>query len=266
MDKKYVIVSGGFDPIHSGHVRLINDASKYGSVIVIINSDDFLLEKKGYAFMSVEERVDIIKNIKNVSLVFISVDNDHTVSKTIEKICNETNYDISFFANGGDRKNISDIPESNVCKKYKIDLIFDIGGGKTQSSSSLAQNAHDKMLAKEGNFRIIQKPWGYYKSFISEKNYLLKKIVINEKEELSLQSHDYRDEHWVVVSGKITAELNGKTTSLKTKDHLFIPKKSIHKILNPYDEKATIIEIQFGNILNESDITRFSDKYGRHES
>ena len=65
MDKKYVIVSGGFDPIHSGHVRLINDASKYGSVIVIINSDDFLLEKKGYAFMSVEERVDIIKNIKN---------------------------------------------------------------------------------------------------------------------------------------------------------------------------------------------------------
>ena len=69
MDKKYVIVSGGFDPIHSGHVRLINDASKYGSVIVIINSDDFLLEKKGYAFMSVEERVDIIKNnIININL------------------------------------------------------------------------------------------------------------------------------------------------------------------------------------------------------
>jgi cytidyltransferase-like protein len=263
MDKKFVIVSGGFDPIHSGHVRLISDASKFGPVIVIINSDDFLIEKKGYAFMNVKERVHIIKNIKNVSEVFISIDNDHTVSKTIEFISSNLKYNIGFFANGGDRKDKTDVPEWSICNKHNIELLFDIGGSKTQSSSNLVESVHDKMLIKEGHFQITQKPWGYYKSFISEDEYLLKKIVVYKNEELSLQSHKLRDEHWVVVSGSINVQVNKIKKTLNIGEHIFVPKGTVHKIINYGGVVATIIEIQFGSILAEGDIKRISDKYNR---
>ena len=258
-----VIVSGGFDPLHIGHVRLIEAASKYGPVIVVVNSDKFLIDKKGYVFMNQEERIEIIKNIKNVHEVFLSIDHDHTVCKSIESLVNNPDYQISYFANGGDRKVISDIPETKICQTNNINLLFDIGGDKDQSSSLLVENMFDKMMLKKGNFNITKKPWGYFKSFISEQNYLLKKLVINKNEELSLQTHEYRDEHWIVVLGQILVELNGQLRPFNANDYIFIPKKSIHRIINDSKKTAIIIEIQYGNILAESDIKRIDDKYER---
>ena len=131
-----VIISGGFDPIHIGHLRMIQDAAKLGTrLIVIANGDRFLMDKKGYAFMPIEERLEILEGFEGVDRAVESIDEDMTVCKTIEWLAQEE--DIACFANGGDRKNEADIPESVVCEKYGIKMKFNVGGGKIQSSSSL---------------------------------------------------------------------------------------------------------------------------------
>ena len=105
-----VIISGGFDPIHIGHLRMIQESSKLASrLIVIVNSDKFLIEKKGYAFMPIKERIEILEGFSEVYRAVESIDNDKTVCKTLEWVAKEEK--IKCFANGGDRKNEVDIPE-----------------------------------------------------------------------------------------------------------------------------------------------------------
>ena len=129
--KKLVTVSGGFDPIHVGHARMILEAGKLGDVIIIANSDEWLMRKKGYVFMSYEERQEILYAIKGVVDVVKALDDDDTVCKTLEMI----NPDI--FANGGDRKE-GNVPEYKLCEKLNIQMMFGIGGrDKPQSSSWL---------------------------------------------------------------------------------------------------------------------------------
>ncbi len=129
-----VAVSGGFDPIHKGHVQMIEEASKYGQVIVILNSDDWLIRKKGYKFMPFEERAYIAGNIKGVTIVTGVDDSDGSVCKALEKIRPD------YFANGGDRK-LTNTPEMELCKELDIGLLWNVGGGKTQSSSELVDKA-----------------------------------------------------------------------------------------------------------------------------
>jgi cytidyltransferase-like protein len=135
--KKIVAVSGGFDPVHVGHVRMIAEAAKFGDVVVIANSDTWLRRKKGYVFMTWEERQEILYNFKGVVDVYEAVDDDDTVCKTLEKL----NPDI--FANGGDRKG-DNVPEVALCNRLGIELRWNIGGGKIQSSSELVAKAKDK--------------------------------------------------------------------------------------------------------------------------
>ena len=135
---KTVVVSGGFDPVHIGHLQLFEEAKKLGDhLIVIVNSDKFLEEKKNFVFMPLIERKQIILGFSCVDEVIDSIDEDHTVRKTLQKL--STNRKIDIFANGGDRKNLEDIPEYEICKKNKIEMIFDVGGGKIQSSSDLTK-------------------------------------------------------------------------------------------------------------------------------
>ena len=139
MKEKIVIVSGGFDPIHIGHIRMIHEASKLGKLIVILNNDAFLIRKKGRAFMPLEERKEILENIKGVDSVFVSIDEDDSVCKSLEAIKPD------IFANGGDRKDESEIREAEVCKRLGIEMVFNVGGGKIQSSSWLTKsNEPDK--------------------------------------------------------------------------------------------------------------------------
>lgn len=128
--KKTIMVSGGFDPIHIGHVRMILEASEYGDVIVVANSDDWLMRKKGYIFMPWEERAEIIRAIKGVSRVERVDDSDDSVCEAIERCRPDA------FANGGDRKG-NNTPEVALCDNLGIDLIWNVGGGKIQSSSDL---------------------------------------------------------------------------------------------------------------------------------
>jgi cytidyltransferase-like protein len=135
MKEKIVTVSGGFDPIHIGHIRMIREASKLGKLIVILNNDAFLTRKKGRPFMPLEERKEILENIKGVDSVFVSIDEDDSISKSLEAIKPD------IFANGGDRKNESEIREAEVCKRLGIEMVFNVGGEKVQSSSWLTKSS-----------------------------------------------------------------------------------------------------------------------------
>ena len=131
---KTVMVSGGFDPIHGGHVQMIRDAAQYGNVIVVANSDDWLMRKKGYVFMSFEERAKILKEIKGVILVSAVNDSDNTVCEAIRMLRPD------YFANGGDRGK-TNTPEQNVCEQLGVEMLWGIGGDyKFNSSSDLAKN------------------------------------------------------------------------------------------------------------------------------
>ena len=134
--RKTVAVSGGFDPVHVGHVRMIAEAAKLGDVVVIANSDEWLMRKKGYVFMTWEERQEILYNFKGVVDVYEAVDDDDTVCKTLKKL----NPDI--FANGGDRKD-NNVPEVALCDKMGIELRWNVGGDKIQSSSELVAKANN---------------------------------------------------------------------------------------------------------------------------
>ena len=145
IDRGVAIVSGGFDPIHKGHVRLINSASRYGEVLVILNSDPWLERKKGYSFMSWEEREEILLSIRGVFEVVLAKDDDGTVCKSLREIAKDYGGDKLHFVNGGDRKN-DNVPEVKVCKELDIKMIWGAGGGKIQSSSELVNRMkeHDK--------------------------------------------------------------------------------------------------------------------------
>lgn len=125
-----VAISGGFDPIHNGHVRLIREANKHGKVLVILNSDEWLKRKKGYVFMSWDQRAEILLAVKGVYAVVTADDEDGTICKTLAEVKPE------FFANGGDRTS-ENTPELKTCLDCGIKPIFGIGGKKVASSSEI---------------------------------------------------------------------------------------------------------------------------------
>ena len=128
--RKVVAVSGGMDCYTSGHAKLIKDAARYGDVVVILNSDDWLMRKKGYKFMPWEERAEILLSIKGVTEVVPVDDSDGTVCEALRRIRPD------YFANGGDRK-VGNTPEGDVCAELGIEMVWNIGGEKSQSSSWL---------------------------------------------------------------------------------------------------------------------------------
>jgi D-beta-D-heptose 7-phosphate kinase/D-beta-D-heptose 1-phosphate adenosyltransferase len=138
-----VAISGGFDPVHVGHVRMIAEAAKYGSVVIIANSDEWLMRKKGYVFMSWDERQEILCNFKGVTEVVKAQDDDGTVCRTLATIKPD------YFANGGDRKD-DNTPEVELCHHLDIEMLWNIGGEKIQSSSELVTEANKKERRQNG--------------------------------------------------------------------------------------------------------------------
>ena len=130
-----ILVSGGFDPIHSGHIKLINDANKYGDVVVLLNSDAWLRNKKGREFLPFDERKIIMQNIKGVLDVLDFDDSDNTCIDGLRKAKNKYTNSIIKFANGGDR-NDETTPETAFCNQNNIEALWGIGGNDKSNSSS----------------------------------------------------------------------------------------------------------------------------------
>jgi len=144
-----VAISGAFDPIHVGHIRYIGEAAKLGDkLVVILNSDDFLLRKKGFVFRPFEERKEILENVKGVDEVIASVDEDQTLSKTLELI------KPNIFAKGGDRTGPENIPEIETCRKFGCKLVTNVGGGQIRSKSALSSKVKELGMEDTSRLRI----------------------------------------------------------------------------------------------------------------
>jgi D-beta-D-heptose 7-phosphate kinase/D-beta-D-heptose 1-phosphate adenosyltransferase len=139
---RWVAVSGGFDPLHIGHVRMFKAAKKLGhKLVVIVNNDNWLEKKKGFVFMPEKERMELIREFPYVDKVVLTKhkknDSDMSVNHMLQLL------KPSVFANGGDRKPDADpVPEVALCKKMGIKMIYNVGkGGKVQSSSWMIKKA-----------------------------------------------------------------------------------------------------------------------------
>lgn len=127
-----IAISGGFDPIHVGHVRMIQEAAQQGEVHVYLNTDEWLIRKKGFTFMPFKDRAEIVWSIEGVKMVIPAIDDDGTVCENIKR------FKPDIFANGGDR-GPENTPELKLCNDLKIRTLWGVGGKKIQSSSELVK-------------------------------------------------------------------------------------------------------------------------------
>lgn len=140
-----IIVSGGFDPMHKGHIRLILSASVRGAVFILLNSDEWLVKKKGKSFMKFDDRREILAAMRGVCTVREVDDSDGSVCKGLEKIRKEHPEAKITFANGGDRF-ANNIPEVATCEENNIEILFNVGGNKVASSSELIKDVGGKFF------------------------------------------------------------------------------------------------------------------------
>lgn len=111
--------------------------------------------------------------------------------------------------------------------------------------------------------KLFQRPWGNYFNALEEPGYKIKKIVVNPGARLSLQSHEQRSEHWVVVQGDALVTLGEKEFKMGRDEYIYIPKGSIHRLQNVGSEDLILVEVQLGSYLGEDDIKRYQDDYNR---
>lgn len=246
------IVSGGFDPLHAGHVAMIRAAAAYGDVFVILNSDAWLTRKKGRPFMDWDNRAAVLRGMRDVFSVIPVRDEDGTVCAAIRELhwtFSKTRPQITF-CNGGDRKD-DNTPEVDLCRELGLDLAWNVGGGKTGSSSQ---------LLSEWTTETVERPWGHWSVL---KNYgpgvKLKELVVKPGQSLSMQRHAQRNEEWFCVSGEGEVRLGFPQQSvayLKPRVTFGIHQEEWHQLVNTGDQDLVIIEIQHGELCAEEDIER----------
>ena len=258
---KIVIVSGGFDPIHSGHISYLKDAKNFGDkLIVALNSDEWLENKKGKFFMPFSERKIILENINYVDEVIdFEDDQQGSAINAIEKVKSLYPNDQILFANGGDRDK-TNIPEM-IVKDIKFE--FGVGGDDKKNSSSWIL----KNWLGEAEDRI----WGKFFNLYKNEKIKLKELIIYSGKGMSLQRHFNRDEIWFVSKGKCDVKYqrakqkDQQVKKLDLHDVFKVGKEDWHQIYNPYSEECRIIEIQYGDETSEEDIERLEFYQGNNE-
>ncbi len=254
----WVAVSGGFDPLHVGHVRMFKEARNLGDkLMVIINNDNWLQHKKGFVFMPQRERAEIVKELPFVDKVVFTdhgiKDPDRSITRSLKK------FKPAIFANGGDRKGVKDIPEVAICEELGIKMVFNVGeGGKVQSSSWMV-GASRRPAAQ------TIRPWGRFFGWDSGKGWYLKTIYIAAGKRLSLQFHHHRSEYWMLVEGDATATIQKtgerpQRVALKKGQVIHVDTKVVHRLESK--RGGVVVEIAVGN-FDENDIVRIEDDHGR---
>lgn len=253
---RWIAVSGGFDPIHVGHIRMFKKAHSLGDkLVVILNNDNWLRAKKGFVFMPEKERAEILLSLPFVDKVYITnhkkQDPDISVGKALTALHPAT------FANGGDRRGTKDIPEVKVCEELGIKMVFNVGGGKVQSSSWMIRDASRPLSRTE-------RPWGEYYGWDRGDGWNLKTVYIKPGKRLSLQYHNHREEYWLLVEGDATATVHEKggvrEVELKKGEMFRVGKRQTHRLGSK--KGGVVVEIAHGT-FSEEDIVRLEDDHGR---
>jgi cytidyltransferase-like protein len=252
--KKIVLITGGFDPIHSGHISYIQAAKNLGDLLIVgVNSDQWLTQKKGRHFMPLIERANILRSIKGVDFVIDFEDKDNTAKHAIWMVRQSYPQDHIVFANGGDRT-ASNIPEMDIVDD-NLSFVFGVGGEDKKNSSS--------WILEEWKSPKTIRPWGYYRVLHENSQEVkVKELTVDPGQCLSMQKHEQRSEHWFIVEG--TAEVY---TINRSSDHelvgifhkhqsLHIRKTEWHQLCNPANVPLKIVEIQYGTDCKEEDIER----------
>jgi cytidyltransferase-like protein len=243
--KKIILVTGGFDPCHSGHISYFEAAKKLGDKLIVgVNSDAWLERKKGRSFMPITERTTIIQNLKMVDGVILFNDDDGSAIEAIQNVRQLFPNDHIIFANGGDRTD-KNIPEMAV---PDIEFIFGVGGEDKKNSSS--------WILEEWKAPKTERQWGYYRVLHEAPGMKVKELTVNPGKSLSMQRHFKRSEYWVVEEGACNVAGEDKTVSLSTHETIDIPVNSWHQLINPFDKPCKIVEIQYGKDCIEEDIER----------
>ena len=252
-----VVVSGGFDPIHEGHVALLNAAAKHGSVHVLLNSADWLARKKGCGLLPYESRRELLVNISSVHRVHSVDDKDDTVFQGLIALRKKYPKVKMFFANGGDRKN-HNTPEMVFCESLDIEPLWNIGGEKIASSSEFLNTYVEKQIQGQQYHR----EWGYYTILEQGQNWLVKKLVFFPGKALSLQKHFLREEQWLILEGDglFWGSSLKECTDVSAGVMITIAEEQLHWVKNTHEDKPLVIlETWFGELL-ESDIERIDDE------
>jgi len=250
---KIVLVNGGFDPLHSGHIAYFKAARSLGDMLIVgLNSDEWLERKKGRAFMSWNERLCVINNLAMVDEVYTFDDTDGTALHFIHQIRAHYPDAKIIFANGGDRTS-SNIPEIST-DDTNIEFMFGVGGeNKLNSSSDILK----RWLSAE-----VPRSWGSYTVLQDVPGAKVKTLTVLPGQTLSMQRHRYRSEYWMVIDGTcminmaMPGDLNCPPKILTKYNEFRIPTNSWHQLTNPFTRPCTIIEIQYGEKCVEDDIER----------
>jgi D-beta-D-heptose 7-phosphate kinase/D-beta-D-heptose 1-phosphate adenosyltransferase len=243
--KKIVLVTGGFDPIHIGHINLINDAKKLGDILIVgLNSDDWLIRKKGKPFLFFSERKNIIENLKSVDSCIEFGDSDDSACDAIFKVKLLYPNDQIIFANGGDRT-ANNIPEMKI---KDVIFKFGVGGDYKQNSSSVILNNWKNIS--------VERSWGKWSILSHGKKCKTKELIVQPGQKLSMQRHRNRSEFWFVTEGEATVYWEFGNTKIKQFNSIKIQPNEWHQLANNTENILKIIEIQFGESCDESDIER----------
>jgi cytidyltransferase-like protein len=250
-----VLITGGFDPLHSGHIDYIRAARRLGDRLIVgVNSDAWLERKKGRAFMPLRERGTIVSNIVGVDQVVVFNDSDGSARDAIRQVREQFPKDRIVFANGGDRT-ADNIPEMSI-EDNDLEFQFGVGGEFKKNSSS--------WILEEWKAPKTERPWGYYRVLHEAPGVKVKELTVNPGQKLSMQRHQHRSEYWLVEqgSGVVASELNSgyamPPRDLLTHSSHHVEAGAWHQLQNPYNEPLRVVEIQYGSRCDENDIERKS--------
>lgn len=249
-----VIVTGGFDPIHSGHIAYLNEARSMGDRLIVgINSDAWLTRKKGRCFMPMQERMMIMQNLRMVDSAIPFDDGDDSACAVIMETLDQYPQDHIIFANGGDRGS-NNVPEMRL-EHPRLEFRFGVGGDYKRNSSS--------WILEEWRAPHTSRPWGYYRVLHEVPGVKVKELTVDPGAALSMQRHAARSEYWLVSSGTATVmTLDTASTDaeplaeLHRHQGLHIDRGQWHQLVNEDPSPLRVIEIQYGNQCQEEDIER----------
>ena len=251
---KIVLCTGGYDPLHSGHIAYFKAAKELGDHLVVgLNSDEWLTRKKGRPFMDVYERCRIIESLAVVDKVVCYPDADDSSKNTITGVRAMYPDATIIFANGGDRTK-ENIPEMDLVDN-NLEFVFGVGGEDKKNSSS--------WILKEWKAPKTERQWGYYRVIHEyDKHTKVKELTVGPGKTLSMQRHQHRAEHWFVVEGTASVYTLDSSTDTElvgtfTKHPaLHIPKTQWHMLANETTKPLKLVEIQYGEACVEEDIER----------